>query len=1053
MQDVPGAYPRAPSTDRQSFDQPDQLTSLSLLEGVRARRAEYVRPKQIRIKVGTWNVAAHKGTDQDVAGWFVEGRGVAEGLSELHIGEGGEASDVHQSREASGDAVEGAMSQEADFPQRESSLPKGDRGVELGDHHVDLYLLGLQEVVDINSTSEALRPYTDPSVAKKYKDNLQNALPQGYHLVAEQQLIGLLLLVYASAELTDEVKAISTTSVGTGLMGYMGNKGAVTARIVIGDTTRLVFVNSHLAAGADKASCERRNWDAAQIIQRTRFDPIKDAMDLAQTTGEQIGDEDFAFWVGDLNYRLETIPGDDVRRLLMLHTRNEYDLGAKRSDHKIDEQIEEAAKATKHQRKGSSLSSSSSASIKPSQASKPVPASGDDSGAPAEPIDDILARDDPASLQTTLSSLLTHDELHNQMRTKKAFYDGWQEGSIHFLPTYKYDRGSVGVFDSSEKKRAPSWCDRILFRTRKAKLAYETKAKEEESAKKRDDEMRASGTDQAGDDDEILYNYDPDTDGADPNDDYDEHDDYDTHNDTANKTQNESEPDEQLKIEYYTAHQRVLTSDHKPLDAVFTLQYDAVIPSLKAKIHAEVAKELDKLENEGRPNVTVVVDQQHDKSGETSDDGPTSFEGVSFGDVKWNQLKTRSVTIANTSRVPAAFKFIERPAGPDHISGIAPTWLDLRLNGVDFPSSVEATAPHILHPGETASVELRLRITGDNFVRDLNDGKSELDDVLVLRVDGGRDHFIPIKGHWLSSTLGQKIEKLIRLPEGGIRKLQNQMPDKSKSSSKTRSVTDSDDAEERVRCSAPRELFRLTEAIEALVGRIVPEWDMISSPSEVAPWIHHAAWPFEKDCWQGRLELWWQEVMGEVCDALDNDRSVSASFPPELSNTQRLYILSDFLLYFLESMPCGIISEEQRQNLDNYLHQLEKTKHHPTNEEQRTAIHEILSTSSSRSISFIMLMTMLERLQQEIVMFNAAHDNVPVSPSVAKLSSLRRVTGSFTGTASTTSAVDHSRTALARIFAPAVFGTPVTDAKKPGAAQDRRSVELIKIFLTRNGNE
>ena len=193
--------------------------------------------------------------------------------------------------------------------------------------------------------------------------------------------------------------------------------------------------------------------------------------------------------------------------------------------------------------------------------------------------------------------------------------------------------------------------------------------------------------------------------------------------------------------------------------------------------------------------------------------------------------------------------------------------------------------------------------------------------------------------------------------------------------------------------------------------------------------------------------------MGEVCDALDNDRSVSASFPPELSNTQRLYILSDFLLYFLESMPCGIISEEQRQNLDNYLHQLEKTKHHPTNEEQRTAIHEILSTSSSRSISFIMLMTMLEHLQQEIVIFNAAHDNVPLSPSVAKLSPLRRVTGSFTGTASTTSAVDQSRMALARIFALPVFGTPLADARKTGTAHDRRSVELIKIFLTRDGSE
>jgi phosphatidylinositol-bisphosphatase len=52
------------------------------------------------------------------------------------------------------------------------------------------------------------------------------------------------------------------------------------------------------------------------------------------------------------------------------------------------------------------------------------------------------------------------------------------------------------------------------------------------------------------------------------------------------------------------AHQRVLSSDHKPLDAIFSFKYDAVVPELKSKIHQEVARELDRAENEGRPNVT-----------------------------------------------------------------------------------------------------------------------------------------------------------------------------------------------------------------------------------------------------------------------------------------------------------------------------------------------------------------------------------------------------------------------------------------------------------------
>ena len=186
--------------------------------------------------------------------------------------------------------------------RKQPTVPEGDPGTLPGNKEIGLYVLGLQEVVDLGSVTEALRPYADSSVVTKWRDAMSQALPAGYQLVAEQQLIGHLLLIYASAEVATEVKSVSTTSVGCGVGGFMGNKGAVTARLVLGETTRLVFIDSHLSAGADKGALERRNWDAQQIIQRTRFDPIQDAMDLQQTTGEQIGDEDFAFWMGDLNY-------------------------------------------------------------------------------------------------------------------------------------------------------------------------------------------------------------------------------------------------------------------------------------------------------------------------------------------------------------------------------------------------------------------------------------------------------------------------------------------------------------------------------------------------------------------------------------------------------------------------------------------------------------------------------------------------------------------------------------------------------------------------------
>jgi hypothetical protein len=48
------------------------------------------------------------------------------------------------------------------------------------------------------------------------------------------------------------------------------------------------------------------------------------------------------------------------------------------------------------------------------------------------------------------------------MRDGRVF-NGYQEGVITFLPTYKYDNGT-DIYDTSEKQRIPGWTDRILFK-------------------------------------------------------------------------------------------------------------------------------------------------------------------------------------------------------------------------------------------------------------------------------------------------------------------------------------------------------------------------------------------------------------------------------------------------------------------------------------------------------------------------------------------------------------------------------------------------------------
>ncbi|XP_061359688.1 type I inositol polyphosphate 5-phosphatase 2-like [Gastrolobium bilobum] len=62
--------------------------------------------------------------------------------------------------------------------------------------------------------------------------------------------------------------------------------------------------------------------------------------------------------------------------------------------------------------------------------------------------------------------LMNHDQLSNELRCGHVF-DGWKEGLINFPPTYKYEFNSdkyVGENPKEgEKKRTPAWCDRILW--------------------------------------------------------------------------------------------------------------------------------------------------------------------------------------------------------------------------------------------------------------------------------------------------------------------------------------------------------------------------------------------------------------------------------------------------------------------------------------------------------------------------------------------------------------------------------------------------------------
>jgi phosphatidylinositol-bisphosphatase len=59
--------------------------------------------------------------------------------------------------------------------------------------------------------------------------------------------------------------------------------------------------------------------------------------------------------------------------------------------------------------------------------------------------------------------LIEYDQLKKEHTEERVFRE-FNEGQIHFPPTYKYDIGS-DEYDTSEKARTPSYTDRILWRS------------------------------------------------------------------------------------------------------------------------------------------------------------------------------------------------------------------------------------------------------------------------------------------------------------------------------------------------------------------------------------------------------------------------------------------------------------------------------------------------------------------------------------------------------------------------------------------------------------
>ena len=159
----------------------------------------------------------------------------------------------------------------------------------------DLYIIGFQEIVDLNATNVVF--FSNNTQKNQWKTIISDALASlsnksdPYVLIKELDLVGIYLITFIKKSCMPGITNLDFTYIKSGLMGNIGNKGSCLLRFNIHDNTFAIACN-HLSAG--KKYSETRRGEVIEILNKT-FDKYPNL---------QFKDYDYYFFFGDVNSRI-----------------------------------------------------------------------------------------------------------------------------------------------------------------------------------------------------------------------------------------------------------------------------------------------------------------------------------------------------------------------------------------------------------------------------------------------------------------------------------------------------------------------------------------------------------------------------------------------------------------------------------------------------------------------------------------------------------------------------------------------------------------------------